>query len=135
MDLDYVDIFYSHRMDPDTPLEETMTAVSDTVKMGKALYVGISNYSPEKTREAAKLLRELGTPCLIHQPKYSMLVRGPETEGLFEVLQDEGIGCINFSPKDGKWLFEFTEPPVPAGWHGVRWLPHLEPATVLIVHS
>ncbi len=98
MDLDYVDVFYSHRMDPDTPLEETMTALSDAVKMGKALYVGISNYSPEMTREAARILRELGTPCLIHQPRYSMLVRQPETEGLFGLLQEEGIGCINFSP-------------------------------------
>ena len=97
MGLDYVDIFYSHRPDPDTPLEETMGALDQAVRSGKALYAGISNYSPERTREAAAILRRLGTPCLIHQPKYSMLVRGPE-QGLLEVLGAEGIGCIPFSP-------------------------------------
>lgn len=97
MGLEYVDIFYHHRMDPETPLEETMGALSSVVKSGKALYVGISNYSPERTREAAKLLREMGTPCLIHQPSYSMFNRWIE-DGLTEVLREEGIGCIPFSP-------------------------------------
>ncbi|HEY6854594.1 MAG TPA: L-glyceraldehyde 3-phosphate reductase [Gemmatimonadales bacterium] len=95
--LDYVDIFYHHRPDPDTPLEETMGALDHIVRTGRALYVGISSYSPEDTRRAAALLRELGTPCLIHQPKYSMLVRGIE-KGLLAVLREEGIGCIPFSP-------------------------------------
>ncbi len=97
MGLEYVDIFYSHRFDPDTPLEETMGALDQLVRQGKALYAGISNYSPEKTREASKILKELGTPCLIHQPKYSMFEREPEN-GLLDVLLSEGIGCIVFSP-------------------------------------
>ena len=97
MGLDYVDIFYSHRPDPGTPLEETMGALAHAVRQGKALYVGLSNYSAEQTRDAAAILRALGTPCLIHQPKYSMLVRDPEG-GLFDVLADEGIGGIVFSP-------------------------------------
>jgi L-glyceraldehyde 3-phosphate reductase len=97
MGLDYVDIFYSHRPDPDTPLEETMAALAHVVRQGKALYAGISNYSPEQTREAARILRELGTPCLIHQPSYSMFNRWVE-DGLLDVLGDEGIGCIPFSP-------------------------------------
>lgn len=97
MGLDYVDIFYSHRPDPDTPLEETMGALDTAVRSGRALYVGLSNYSAEQTREAAAILRALGTPCLIHQPKYSMLVRDPE-HGLLDVLGEEGIGCIAFSP-------------------------------------
>lgn len=97
MGLDYVDIFYSHRPDPNTPLEETMMALDQTVRSGKALYVGISNYPADKTREASKILKELGTPCLIHQPKYSMFVRWVE-DGLLDVLEEEGIGCISFSP-------------------------------------
>ena len=97
MGLDYVDIFYSHRPDPETPLEETMSALSHAIKQGKALYAGISNYPADRTKEAAKLLRELGTPCLIHQPKYSMFVRWVEEE-LLNVLEEEGIGCIPFSP-------------------------------------
>jgi len=97
MGLDYVDIFYSHRPDPDTPLEETMGALDSAVRQGKALYVGLSNYGPDRTREAARILRELGTPCLIHQPRYSMLDRWVE-DGLLDVLDDEGIGCIVFSP-------------------------------------
>jgi len=96
--LEYVDIFYSHRFDPDTPLEETMSALSQAVHQGKALYAGVSNYSPEQTREAAEILRELGTPCLIHQPCFNMLFRDAETTGLFDVLKEEGIGSINFSP-------------------------------------
>src|SRR4051794_39715447 len=95
--LDYVDIFYSHRFDPDTPLEETMGALATAVQQGKALYAGISSYSPEQTREAAELLREMGVPLLIHQPSYSMLNRWIE-DGLLDALEDEGAGCIVFSP-------------------------------------
>ena len=97
MGLDYVDIFYSHRPDPDTPLEETMGALDSAVRQGKALYVGISSYSPEQTRRAAQILKGLGTACLIHQPRYSMLDRWVE-DGLLDVLTEEGIGCIVFSP-------------------------------------
>ncbi|HTT57197.1 MAG TPA: aldo/keto reductase [Opitutaceae bacterium] len=95
--LEYVDIFYSHRPDPDTPLEETMGALAHAVHTGRALHAGISNYNPEQTARAAALLRELGAPCLIHQPRYSLLERGPE-QGLFPVLEREGIGAIVFSP-------------------------------------
>lgn len=97
MGTDYVDIFYSHRFDPDTPLEETMGALDAAVRQGKALYVGISSYGPKKTHEAARILRQLGTPCLIHQPSYSMLNRWIENDGLLPVLEEEGIGCIAFS--------------------------------------
>lgn len=97
MGLDYVDIFYHHRPDTGTPLEETMGALDQIVRSGKALYVGISSYNPEQTRQAAKILRDLGTPCLIHQPKYNMFHRLPET-GLFDVLTKNGIGSIVFSP-------------------------------------
>ncbi|OMD60723.1 MULTISPECIES: aldo/keto reductase [Paenibacillus] len=100
MGLDYVDIFYHHRPDPNTPLEETMAALDLVVRQGKALYVGISNYGPEQTREAAQILRRLGTPCLIHQPNYSMMSRWIE-EGLQDVLSEEGIGSIVFSPLQG----------------------------------
>jgi L-glyceraldehyde 3-phosphate reductase len=97
MGLDYVDIFYSHRVDPDTPLEETMGALDAAVRQGKALYVGISSYSPEMTRKAAAILKDLGTPCVIHQPSYSMLNRWIE-DGLTDALEELGIGCIAFSP-------------------------------------
>jgi L-glyceraldehyde 3-phosphate reductase len=97
MGLDYVDIFYSHRYDPDTPLEETMGALDTAVRAGKALYVGISSYGPEKTREAHAILSRLGTPFVIHQPSYSMLNRWVE-DGLLDVLGELGIGCIVFSP-------------------------------------
>lgn len=100
MGLDYVDIFYHHRPDPNTPLEETMAALDLIVRQGKALYVGISNYNPEQTREAAQILRRLGTPCLIHQPNYSMMSRWIE-DGLQDVLTEEGIGSIVFSPLQG----------------------------------
>ena len=97
MGLDYVDIFYSHRPDPNTPMEETMGALDTLVRQGKALYVGLSNYDAQQTKEALAILKQLGTPCLIHQPKYSMLVREPEN-GLMDVLGENGVGCIPFSP-------------------------------------
>src|SRR5580692_2921614 len=97
MGLEYVDIFYSHRFDPDTPLEETMGALDFAVRSGRALYAGISSYSPQKTREAAAILRDLKTPFIIHQPSYSMLNRWIEGE-LLNVLEQEGLGCIAFSP-------------------------------------
>ncbi len=97
MQLEYVDIFYHHRPDPNTPLEETMSALDLIVRQGKALYVGISNYQAEDARKAIDLLRQMGTPCLIHQPKYSMLERWVEG-GLLEVLEEKGVGCIPFSP-------------------------------------
>jgi len=97
MGLEYVDIFYHHRPDPETPLEETMGALDRAVRSGKALYVGISAYDPQETTKALKILRELGTPCLIHQPKYSMFEREPE-RGLLDVLGKEGVGCVAFSP-------------------------------------
>ena len=97
MGLEYVDIFYSHRFDPATPLEETMGALDSAVRSGKALYAGVSSYGPDQTREAVAILKSMGTPCLIHQPSYSMLNRWVE-EGLLNVLEEEGIGCIAFSP-------------------------------------
>jgi L-glyceraldehyde 3-phosphate reductase len=97
MGVDYVDVFYHHRNDPDTPLEETMGALNQAVRSGKALYAGISSYSPERTREAVRILGELGTPLFIHQPSYSMLNRWVE-EGLLDTLQQAGVGCIAFSP-------------------------------------
>jgi L-glyceraldehyde 3-phosphate reductase len=98
MGLDYVDIFYSHRFDETTPLEETLGALDSLVRAGKALYVGISSYSAQRTREAVAILREMGTPLLIHQPSYSMLNRWVEEEGLLDALEDTGTGCIAFSP-------------------------------------
>ncbi|OXM84863.1 L-glyceraldehyde 3-phosphate reductase [Paenibacillus rigui] len=97
MKLDYVDIFYHHRPDPNTPLEETMSALDLIVRQGKALYVGISNYKPEEARQAIRILKSLGTPCLIHQPSYSMMNRWVE-DGLLDVLEEEGVGSIVFSP-------------------------------------
>lgn len=98
MGLDYVDIFYSHRFDPETPLEETMGALDHIVRSGRALYVGISSYNSARTREAAAILKDLGTPCLIHQPSYSILNRWIERDGLLETLDDLGVGSIVFSP-------------------------------------
>ena len=98
MGVDYVDIFYSHRFDPDTPLEETMGALDSLVRQGKALYVGISSYKSERTREAVRILDELGTPCLIHQPSYNMLNRWVEKDGLKETLKELGVGSIAFTP-------------------------------------
>lgn len=97
MKLDYVDIFYSHRPDPNTPMEETMRALDHAVRSGRALYAGISNYSAAESKQAIEILKSLGTPCLIHQPKYSMFERWVE-DGLLKVLEDNGVGCIPFSP-------------------------------------
>ena len=97
MGLEYVDIFYHHRPDPETPMEESLGALDTAVRSGRALYAGISGYDAKQTAEAVKIMRALGTPCLIHQPKYSMLVRDPE-QGLLDVLGNEGVGCIVFSP-------------------------------------
>ncbi len=103
MGLEYVDIFYHHRPDPETPLQETMKALDHLARQGKALYVGLSNYPAELARKAIDILNDLGTPCLIHQPKYSMFERAPE-EGLLDVLQEKGVGCIPFSPLAGGQL-------------------------------
>ena len=97
MGLEYVDIFYHHRPDPETPLEETMRALADIVRQGKALYVGISNYGDQEARDAALLLKEMGVPCLIDQPRYNMFERGAE-DGLFSTLLENGVGCIGYSP-------------------------------------
>jgi L-glyceraldehyde 3-phosphate reductase len=120
MGLEYVDIFYSHRFDPDTPLEETMSALDTAVRSGRALYAGISSYSAERTREAVTILRSLGTPLLIHQPSYSMLNRWIEG-GLTDVLGDEGIGCIAFSPlAQGVLTSRYLSGSVPEGSRASR---------------
>jgi L-glyceraldehyde 3-phosphate reductase len=121
MGLAYVDIFYSHRPDPETPLEETMSALDAAVRQGKALYAGISNYSAEQTKEAAAILARLGTPCLIHQPKYSMFERWIEG-GLTDVLAREGIGCIAFSPLAQGLLTDRYLRGIPAGSRAAK--PH-----------
>jgi L-glyceraldehyde 3-phosphate reductase len=115
MGLEYVDIFYSHRYDSSTPLEETMGALDAAVRSGKALYAGISSYSPQHTEQAARILRDLGTPLLIHQPSYSMLNRWIETDGLLDVLEEEGVGCIAFSPLAQGMLTDRYLDGVPAG--------------------
>jgi L-glyceraldehyde 3-phosphate reductase len=129
MGLEYVDIFYSHRPDPDTPLEETMGALAHAVRSGKALYAGISNYTPELTARASQILREMGTPCLIHQPRYSMFDRWVEG-GLLDVLAREGIGCIAFSPLAQGLLTEKYLRGIPKGSRASK--PHgfLRPAHV-----
>lgn len=119
MGLEYVDIFYSHRPDPDTPLEETMGALDQIVRSGKALYVGISNYPADMTKEAARILKKLGTPCLIHQPKYSMFERWVE-DGLLDVLEEEGIGCIPFSPLAQGLLTDRYLKEIPEGSRATR---------------
>jgi L-glyceraldehyde 3-phosphate reductase len=120
LEVDYVDIFYSHRFDPETPLAETMGALDFIVRSGRALYVGISSYDPEQTRQAAQILHDLGTPCLIHQPRYNLLDRWIE-DGLTDVLAEEGIGCIAFSPLaqgilTNKYLQEVPEDSRAAKW-------------------
>ncbi len=129
MGLDYVDIFYHHRPDPETPLEETMAALDFIVRSGRALYVGISNYPAYTTKEAAKILRELGTPCLIHQPVYSMFNRWVEDE-LLDALKDEGIGCIAFSPLAQGLLTDRYLAGIPEGSRASK--PHgfLKPANI-----
>jgi L-glyceraldehyde 3-phosphate reductase len=115
MGLDYVDVFYSHRFDPTTPLEETMGALDTAVRSGRALYAGISSYGPQQTVEAARILADLGTPLLIHQPSYSMLNRWIETEGLLDVLEEAGAGCIAFSPLAQGMLTDRYLDGIPAG--------------------
>ncbi|WP_306422328.1 L-glyceraldehyde 3-phosphate reductase [Geminicoccus harenae] len=129
MGLDYVDIFYSHRPDPETPLEETMGALAQAVRSGKALYAGLSNYPPEMTRRAAAILRELGTPCLIHQPRYSMLDRTAEG-GLLDALDEGGIGCIVFSPLAQGLLSAKYLDGVPQGSRASRGTTSLKPERV-----
>jgi L-glyceraldehyde 3-phosphate reductase len=129
MGLKYVDIFYHHRPDPETPLEETMQALDSIVRSGRALYAGISNYPADKARQAAGILRQLGTPCLIHQPAYSLFNRWVEG-GLLEVLQEEGIGCIAFSPLAQGLLTDKYLAGIPAGSRAAK--PHgfLKPASI-----
>ena len=129
MGLDYVDIFYHHRPDPDTPLEETMSALDLIVRQGKALYVGISNYKPEEAAKAISILRELGTPCLIHQPKYSMFERWVE-EGLLDLLEKEGVGCIPFSPLAQGLLTNKYLHGIPANSRAAKAHGHLQEAEV-----
>ena len=118
--VEYVDIFYSHRFDPDTPLAETMGALDRAVRSGKALYAGISSYSSAQTREAAAILAELGTPLLIHQPSYSLLDRWVERDGLLDTLDEEGVGCIVFSPLAQGLLTDRYLESVPPGSRGKR---------------
>jgi L-glyceraldehyde 3-phosphate reductase len=127
--LDYVDIFYHHRPDPDTPLEESMGALAHAVRSGKALYAGVSSYGPERTAEAVRILREMGTPCLVHQVKYSMFERGPEA-GLFEVLEEEGVGCVAFSPLARGLLTDRYFEGVPADSRAASDSPFLSPQQV-----
>jgi L-glyceraldehyde 3-phosphate reductase len=115
MGVDYVDIFYSHRFDPETPLEETMGALDHAVRQGKALYAGISSYNSRRTKEATAILKRLGTPCLIHQPSYSMINRWIEDDGLLNTLEDEGVGSIVFSPLAQGLLTDKYLAGVPAG--------------------
>ncbi len=119
MGLAYVDVFYSHRHDSETPLDETMGALSQAVRSGKALYAGISSYGPEHTREAAQIMRDMGTPLLIHQPRYSLLDRTPE-DGLFSAVADEGLGCIVFSPLAQGVLTDRYVDGIPAGSRAAR---------------
>jgi L-glyceraldehyde 3-phosphate reductase len=129
MGLEYVDIFYSHRPDPDTPLEETMGALDQAARQGKALYVGISNYSAQKTKEAVDILRRFGTPCLIHQPSYSMLNRWVEN-GLLDVLETEGVGCIAFSPLHKGILTDRYLDGIPADSRAAGPSPFLKPEEI-----
>ncbi|WP_406336133.1 L-glyceraldehyde 3-phosphate reductase [Streptomyces sp. NBC_00203] len=130
MGLDYVDIFYSHRPDPETPFEETMGALHSAVQQGKALYVGVSNYSPEETREAARILAELGTPLLIHQPRYSMLDRRPEEEGLLDTLDELRVGSIAYSPLEQGLLTGRYLDGIPEGSRAASDSPFLSADTV-----
>ena len=129
MNLDYVDIFYHHRPDPETPLEETMGSLDQIVRSGKALYVGISNYSAEQTREAVRILRELGTPLLIHQPRYNLLDRWIE-DGLTDVLREEQVGCICFSPLQNGLLTGKYLGGIPADSRAARDPRYLKPESI-----
>lgn len=129
MGMEYVDIFYSHRFDPNTPLEETMSALDQAVRQGKALYAGISSYQPEQTRQAAAILRDLGTPCLIHQPSYNMFNRWVE-DGLLEALTETGMGCICFSPLAQGMLTDKYLHGIPADSRAVRDGRFLKPESV-----
>jgi L-glyceraldehyde 3-phosphate reductase len=130
MGLEYVDIFYHHRPDPETPLEETMQALDYIVRSGRALYVGISNYPADEARKAAKILRQLGTPCLIHQPSYSMFNRWVE-DGLLDTLKEEGIGCIAFSPlAQGLLTDKYLGGEIPAGSRASKAHGFLKPAHI-----
>jgi len=130
MGLEYVDIFYHHRPDPETPLEETMQALDYVVRSGRALYVGISNYPADKAREAAKILRQFGTPCLIHQPSYSMFNRWVE-DGLLDTLKEEGVGCIAFSPlAQGLLTDKYLGGNIPAGSRASKAHGFLKPANI-----
>ena len=130
MGLDYVDIFYHHRPDPETPLEETMRALDHIVRSGQALYAGISNYPADKTREAARILQELGTPCLIHQPVYNMFNRWVE-DGLLKTLKEEGIGCIAFSPlAQGLLTDKYLGGGIPEGSRASKAHGFLKPANI-----
>ena len=130
MGLEYVDIFYHHRPDPETPLEETMQALDYVVRSGRALYVGISNYPADKAREAAKMLRQLGTPCLIHQPSYSMFNRWVE-DGLLDTLKEEGVGCIAFSPlAQGLLTDKYLGGGIPEGSRASKAHGFLKPANI-----
>ncbi len=130
MGLEYVDIFYHHRPDPETPLEETMQALDYIVRSGRALYVGISNYPADKAREAAQMLRQLGTPCLIHQPSYSMFNRWVE-DGLLQTLKDEGVGCIAFSPlAQGLLTDKYLGGDIPEGSRASKAHGFLKPANI-----
>ena len=120
MGLEYVDIFYSHRFDPDTPLEETMGALATAVHQGKALYAGVSSYNAQRTRQAATLLREMGVPALIHQPSYSMINRWTEEDGLLDALEAEGMGCISFAPLAQGLLTDRYLTGIPAGSRASR---------------
>jgi len=129
MGLEYVDIFYSHRPDPETPFEETMGALDFAVRSGRALYVGLSNYTADQTRQAVKILRQLGTPCLIHQPRYNMFDRWVE-KGLLDVLAEEGVGCIAFSPLAQGLLTDRYLQGIPDGSRASRPQPFLRPESI-----
>lgn len=129
MQLDYVDIFYSHRPDPDTPLEETMMALDTAVRSGKALYAGISNYQADEARRAIEILQQLGTPCLIHQPKYSMFERWVE-DGLLDMLEHKGVGCIPFSPLAQGLLTDRYLKGIPADSRAAKAHGFLKPAEI-----
>ena len=129
MGLDYVDIFYHHRPDPETPLEETMRTLDLFVRQGKALYVGISNYQAEDAAKAFQILKDLGTPCLIHQPKYSMLERWPE-RGLLDLLEQEGVGCIPFSPLAQGILTSKYLGGIPDDSRAAKSSGHLQPSSI-----